>query len=449
MVLYHDDGRVIKAHDDYLEREARKEAIAQNYTDQIDIAKSKDPGAYGKTGVRVHIVVNTQYFKELYYQDSSILCGRYLDLNNRSESAPLPEGGLDRRTLMKCCSLADEFFTFNPDKTILYLPVEYPRRLMENVPWDGFSEDTKRFPEMVHDPVDIAAKRKYFRQADDQMAFIRDKEIKNYIVPWITQMERVVEKLPEMEPMNKLPLIQIPENLLEKIHLYNAMLQLGIASFFQRPLIDALILQMYQMNLEECHLDTLEMTVCRFYSRGVAILDPVINHLIGTYPLRSVADRRNAEPPSKLRVLLKESKEEQEAEKNYLPDGGDRNWLDFKELPARRKDFPEDTVSLPPRLEVLGHCLRHWSGIRRNGSTAAAHTGFPLNVGRVKKFYRRQRTDPIRTEENDEQLNYVDYSTYRLAGEKDILKHPPGAIVAADKEGIAGGTAGDTEEETA
>jgi hypothetical protein len=193
----------------------------------------------------------------------------------------------------------------------------------------------------------------------------------------------------------------------------------------------------------------LEMTVCRFYSRGVAILDPVINHFIGTWPLRSSADRQNAEPPQKLRVLLKEPQHEQEAEKTYLPHGADRKWLDFKELPAHRKDFPEDTVSLPPRLEVLGHCIRHWSGIRRNGSTAAAHTGFPLNVGRVTKYYRRQRTNPIRTEENDEQLNYVDYSTYRLAGEKQSLKHPPGAVAADSTGATAGKTTGKTAGKTA
>jgi hypothetical protein len=135
MVLYDDNGRVIKAHDDYLERMAREEAI-KGYTDQIDIAKSKDPGAHEKTGIRVHIVVNTQYFEELYYEDTSSLCGRFLDLNNGKESAPLPEGGLDRRTFMKCCSLADEFFTFNPDKAILHLPVEYPRKLKHYLSWD-------------------------------------------------------------------------------------------------------------------------------------------------------------------------------------------------------------------------------------------------------------------------------------------------------------------------
>ncbi|KAF1935645.1 hypothetical protein EJ02DRAFT_428249 [Clathrospora elynae] len=93
--------------------------------------------------------------------------------------------------------------------------------------------------------------------------------------------------------------MEIPADLLEKIHLYNAMLQLGLPKFVQLPLIDTLVLQMYKTNLSACHLDTLEITIGRFYSRGVAILDPVLNHLIGTYYFHSLADCTHPEPTRK------------------------------------------------------------------------------------------------------------------------------------------------------
>ncbi|KAI2482128.1 hypothetical protein Ptr902_06509 [Pyrenophora tritici-repentis] len=55
------------------------------------------------------------------------------------------------------------------------------------------------------------------------------------------------------------------------------------------------------------------------------------------------------------------------------------------------------THELPPVLPVLGHTARHWSGVRKNGSTAAAFTGFPLNIGKGKRFVRTATA--TRTEE--------------------------------------------------
>jgi hypothetical protein len=426
MVLYHTDGRVIKAHDDYLEQKARQEAENFWYTDQIDIVKLKDSEAREKVDERVTIVVDKQSYAELYYSGlDPMLRGRELSLCKERDSAPLPKQGLDRRTLMKCCSLADEFFTFNPNAATLHLPISYPRKHNNE---GSFKERSPPLENHVSTE-DKAARKQHLPQVDNQMAYIRDDEIKTYLVPWIMKMEKVVNKLPTKTPMNKLPRIQTPNDLLNKIHLYNVMLQLGIPSFFQQPLIDALVLQMYQTNLNQCHLDTLEMTVCRFHSRSVAVLDPVINHLIGTYSLRPLADRQQAKAPQALQVLSNSPvKEDSLKDKDkYLPNGTQRKWLEFSELNADRKDYPEDTISIPPRLEVLGHSIKHWSGVRRNGSTAAAHTGFPLNVGRVFKYYRRQPTNSICVEKNDQQVNHVEDSSHRLVR---ALENPPDATLA-------------------
>ena len=90
--------------------------------------------------------------------------------------------------------------------------------------------------------------------------------------------------------------MKIPEQILDKIHLYNAMLQLGLPRFVKLPLVNALVLQMYQTKRSPCHLDTQEITIGRFHARGLAILDPVINALVGTYALQALDDRRSPEP---------------------------------------------------------------------------------------------------------------------------------------------------------
>jgi hypothetical protein len=42
--------------------------------------------------------------------------------------------------------------------------------------------------------------------------------------------------------------------------------------------------------------------------------------------------------------------------------------------------FP-DPVILQPHLPALGHGVRHWSSVRRNGDASAAHLGYPLQLG--------------------------------------------------------------------
>ncbi|KAH7082320.1 hypothetical protein FB567DRAFT_605670 [Paraphoma chrysanthemicola] len=422
MVLYHPDGRVDKAHEDYLERQAQEDATKNNYDDQIDVVKNKLKARMpSEEDSRVQIVVDEQHFKELYYhQDSELKPGVLPPFDNIEEGTyPKDKTGLDRNTLIACSSTAEDYFAYEPDGNALHLPVCYPRK-------------------------------RNLRDIDNQMALIRGQEIENYLVPWLQEIERHVlanSKDPKTRPVTKgalkelkaaLPEIRIPEELLEKIHLYNVMLQLGIRSYFQRPLIDALVLHMYRTRLNQCHLDTLELTVCRFYSRGIAVLDPVLNHLIGTYAFRSLNDRQNPRPSPAHRSLpddMDEAEDERLDTELYLPKGTKRLWLDYSNVrPNDRTRYPNDTVILPPRLEVLAHCIRHWSGVRRNGSTVAAHTGYPLNVGRVRKYYRRGPTSPIRHAAGDKGVHYVDYSTYRLRKTTRYSSHGPGSVTDSESQ---------------
>jgi hypothetical protein len=242
-----------------LKEEERRTKPEEKYTSQIEVVRNKSPAAREAKNIRAHIAIDDQrQWREAYYRHpdkdkfpDGYVFGEKLDgFILHTKLKPLPKEGIDRRTLMKCSSFADEFFTFELEETELVLPVCYPGNTDEGM---------------------------YF----EPMAYIRENEIIAYIIPWLKAMERILHK-PKISEVEKLPKIKIPARLDEKIHLYNVTLQLSIASRFTRPLVDSLILEMYQNNLSQCHLDTLEMTVCRFYSRGLAILDPVVNHLVGT-----------------------------------------------------------------------------------------------------------------------------------------------------------------------
>lgn len=85
-----------------------------------------------------------------------------------------------------------------------------------------------------------------------------------------------------------------------------------------------------------------------------------------------------------------------------------RKYLDFAVRRLQRGSFGDDTYVLPPKLPVLGHNIRYWSGVRSNGSTAAAHMGFPLNVGLHKKFIRRDASAAIDLDDYEElQTNHL------------------------------------------
>jgi hypothetical protein len=389
MVLYHADGRVVRAHDAYLEQEAQKVAHASRYTDQADVIEKRDRGKTEKSveleesvdpkeGVSpkaakndtVHIIVDAQSFRELYYGKQMNTLGEWesfqkFDKNNNSNL--LPSEGLDRKILMKCSSLVKEFFTFQSDETELH-PVSYPRHHVDSLGNGTYDQFISAYGGQAETRSGDLEKR-YKTLVDDQMAHLHEDEVTKYIVPWLKEMEEHIKKNESSgkDLNDPLPEIIIPDDLLEMIHLYNCMLQLGIASHFQRPLIDALVLRMYRANLQKCHLDTLEMTVCRFFSRGVPALDPVLNHFIGTYALRSATDRQHSKalkprtlrssPLWRIRVDPVYAREDQNI---YLSKGTTRRWLEFSDVkPDIRTEFPHDTVSLPPRLEVLGHSIRH------------------------------------------------------------------------------------------
>lgn len=431
MVLYREDGRVEIAHEEYLEREAQREA--KKYTDQIDVYKQRNGQSSNN---KVRIVIDKQYFRTAYCEGADGWGSDFEWIQDFRQREPRTIATpLCRETMILCSSTARDHFTYHPDSDELHLPVLYPQ-------------------------VDEVF------QSDDQMAYIRVEEIEEYIIPWLNRVKahmsrqrsgdgignggpKRFDKTQNQEWRESLtrrggPLaIDIPNSLLVKIHLYNAMLQMGLPKFVQLPLIDALVLQMYQTDLNACHLDTLEITIGRFYSRGLAILDPVLNHFIGTYALRSQDDRRNPRPlgsqsgrqrrqPVNLEKrrpqdlvradgsLETEFFEQKQWSVDFSRTG--RKYLQFATRRVRRGKFGEDTYLIPPKLPVLGHSIKHWSGVRSDGEVARAYTGLPLNVGIHKKFIRRDVSIAVDVDDCEEA------QSNRLVGQEYCRNHGPGQV---------------------
>jgi len=414
MVLYHVNGRVVKAHEDYLETEAMKDARTSGYRNQSSIPKKRDPNEESERK-RVYFVVRQQEWFTLYTKNYATFW-EYMPKFDEPKSERFPHDGLDRATLMRCSSHANDYFRREPDAENLEMPIEYPEKHRYWGPELTLAEQKEGI-------------LKYVQRDDNDMAHIRPAEIRDYIVPWLQKMEKFFgseksgkrkakspDNKPDQDddtnghyPVGDIPKVELPDALVEQIHLYNVMLQLGLPRFVQQPLIDVLVAGMYQRNLKDCELETLEMTVGRFYSEGVAVLDPVLCHFIGTYPLRTLADRQDPAPadankPAKSKTGPKKyPTQPNKRGQEHLWDVDrpvdftqtDRRYLEYATFLGHRKDFPRDTVVLPPKLPILGHSIRHWSGIRRNGSTAAAHNGLPLDVGRVLKYYRRRPSHRI------------------------------------------------------
>ena len=456
MVLYHTNGRVVQAHEDYLEQQAHSIARKCDYVDQIDVYKQRNAV---KSVDEVQIIIDGQKYMTLYCEragDSEIL-----EKFRQTNEYKIPTT-VDRRTLVACSTFAEEYFTYNPWENDLHLPVCYPK-------WRERGSHSRNSESENSDQEDD--------KLDRQMAFIRREEIENYVIPWLKRMQEKFGKAEASHsepprgsttPLKRTRLAQslvswsdqsvvmgIPERLVDKIHLYNAMLQLGLPKFVQLPLIDVLVLQMYRTKLEACELDALEHTIGRFYSRGVAVLDPVLNHFIGTYSFRSLGDRTKPEPSGHSAILAddtdaagkelaKGTTEENSTESgaidaineeqanstttkadNNKSDLGPEKWkkkrryLQYCDLDANRKDYSRDTYILPPELPVIGHSIRHWSGVRQNQSTAAAHTGFPLNIGKYKKFIRRNSTDAI------DERDWFEEETNRLIGQTEYQENGP------------------------
>ncbi|KAI4658745.1 uncharacterized protein J4E79_006504 [Alternaria viburni] len=450
MVLYHANGRVVEKHDQYLDDEARSLADHYRYIDQVDVYNQKSADA---SSDNVEIIIDKQEYRTLYCEREGYW--ETIKKFRRKSSYTIPTT-VDRATLRKCSTFADDHFTYNPGAKTLHLPVRYPRQ--HHAALGELS--TQDFDINYH--FCVSGKR-LAEQPDDQMAFIRPEEINEYVIPWLQKMQKQINRKgdeldkeddarsPKETRRARQPTgpdgavaMGIPVALDDKIHLYNAMLQLGLPKSVQLPLIDKIVMQMYKTKLNACHLATLEHTVGRFYSRGVAVLDPVLCHFIGTYPRRTLQDRRNVKPPPEsdtessddTNKTGEEASEEAQgadtqsgeelsasapAPKPFDFKNSERKYLSYYPQPAgRAKPYDEDTYLLPPELPVIGHSIKHWSGVRKKGSTAAAHNGFPLNIGKYKKFIRRNATDVI--DVND----YFEEETNRLAHQKDYEDNGPG-----------------------
>ncbi|RMZ66464.1 hypothetical protein GMOD_00001800 [Pyrenophora seminiperda CCB06] len=405
MVLYHANGRVVLVHERYLERLALEdEAAKKKCVDQRQEANKMNEQPTDND--KAKITIEGQKFETLP-QDRYYIDWENLDAFSHPR---VDAGSVDRTTLRFLSTTADDHFRLNPKDDELLLPVRYPYK-------------HRRIATEVQDV-----------QYDSQMAYIRGKEIIEIIIPWLNQAEKTVKKALASKatpsPTPKIPHIQVPDDLLGKIHLYNAMVQLGIPKFIQKPLIDALVLQMYQLPLKECHLDALEMTIGRLNARTVSVLDPVLNHFTGTYALRTPRDRmdpgsrglrRPWDTPIPALATVVQSRERADGTALLSEDEVDfrktkRRYLDYASV-TQTRSYPQfertelDTYILPPVLPVLGHSIRNWSGVRRDGSTVAAFTGFPLNIGTSKRLLRPPTA--TKTEEEDETHLLKDQGAYQ------------------------------------
>jgi len=239
MVLYHANGRVVDLHDQYLDDEARKAADHYRYIDQVDVYNQTRADASADD---VKIIIDEQEYRTLYYEKGGI---EWEVIKKFRRKAPYTNlRTVDRATLMMCSTFADDHFRYNPGEKTLHLPVCYPRQ--HHAARDESIDDFhKFFGTLVHG-------KKLAEQSDSQMAFIRPKEIKEYVIPWLEKVQKQRERAetPRREegdarppkkmkrahdlvkPDGAIPM-DIPVALEDKIHLYNAMLQLGLPRFVQ------------------------------------------------------------------------------------------------------------------------------------------------------------------------------------------------------------------------
>jgi hypothetical protein len=406
--------RAIPDHESNLTSNAAADCKKHRYWDQAAIADGKNK-SFGDPITKVRIVVNEQEFWTLYSTKRPPgLTDRENEqkktLDNPVTFPPKPYIGFDKSMLMKCSSLAEEFFTLHPDKDELHLPVQYPRKHDHDMGESEYNGYTMRW--------------------DYNMAYMDPSPIKDIIGPWLWLMEA---NPPNGEngkyaKFADIPQPVIPGTLDGMIHAYNAMLQLGVPKFFQKPLIEALCKQMHQTKLLQCHLDLLEITIGRFHGGTVPIVDPVLNHFVGTFAFRAFKGDRDQVSRSGEQV--------------------DYHHLEYGYKNAERSvPYDQDTVIIPPELPVLGHSIKNWSGVRcrdANGDASVAHEGYPLNVGKVLKHWRRFSTEGIRgkrpvctkSHENDvwdhpgdygeRNVDYTEYSTYVLKDYKEYYTHIPG-----------------------
>jgi len=239
MVLYHANGRVVEQHDQYLDDEARNLANHYRYIEQIDICNQKtaDPSTDN-----VEIIIDEQEYRTLYCEREGYW--ETIKKFRRKTAYHIPTT-VDRATLRKCSTFADDHFTYNPGAKTLHLPVRYPRQ--HHAALGELS--THDFNINYHFCVNG---KRLAEQPDDQMAFIRPEEINVYVIPWLQKVQGQINRKggeldeeddarpPKETRRARQPTgpdvaitMGIPDALDEKIHLYNAMLQLGLPKFVQ------------------------------------------------------------------------------------------------------------------------------------------------------------------------------------------------------------------------
>jgi hypothetical protein len=142
MVLYHANGRVVIAHENYLEQEARKKALADGYVEQIDVCLQTRTAPFADP---VRIIVDSQRFKTLYCWWKNGEGSEWENIDGfRQDGDHEIMTNIDRDTLRKCSTYADEYFRNNPEQNRLHLPVRYPWQHQwnqGNMPSENFQND--------------------------------------------------------------------------------------------------------------------------------------------------------------------------------------------------------------------------------------------------------------------------------------------------------------------
>jgi hypothetical protein len=355
--------RYITSREDEKKQKRKKKQPAAEGDNEIWECKSEPDTNYKKgtdadpKGVRIRVVRHGFY--TAYSIDPRVIEPYHLD---RSVLIPAKgEQPLDRETLDWCSNHARQVFEGDSKCTEVHLPVQYPRKHTHN--WHC-----------------------YFKRedVDQHCSYVKPDAVQNYIVPWLRKMEKIkprlnkdnrVSNIKVKDGSKDLPSIEIPASMEDRIHLYNCMLHLGILKHFQEPLIAKLCDDIYCNKLKDCHLELLDITIGRFHCQTVAVLDPVLSCFTGSFNLRPKKERLVIQPSPRAPLkygLYKEPRVEGAA------------------------PGPHYTKIIAPGLPVLGHCLRHWSGVREDGKRR--DTGYPLDYYDSPELEGKtpERPDPLR-----------------------------------------------------
>ncbi|KAF2275515.1 uncharacterized protein EI97DRAFT_459414 [Westerdykella ornata] len=346
--------------------------------DQRTGEEEEDPVPKDTVPTRVWIVIDPQEFYTLYgKKDDHPIDHAPIPKYRIQQEIRLPDHkeGLDRATLMKYSREAYDFFIRNPSATELHLPVRHP---------DVYS------------------------RSGEQVAYIGPGAMRDHIIPWLSDRER--EKAANKKCNKKsgtekhgkdngsspssipaLPPIPIPDGLEDKIHLYNTMLQLAMPRRLQHELIKALCRQIYCTELVQDgkqrspHLELLEMTIGRMCSRTVAVLDPVLCCLAGSFGRREQRERNLIVPrpaPTAEQTTENADGDSANVQQRLIHESGLLRYglVEVNRTNRTGQDpLPRDTIIRPPKLPVIGHSFRNWSGVRRDGEDGRVKPTYPLD----------------------------------------------------------------------